>query len=147
MTTDNPSPAEPAPAPGSATRPTAADVAVYGSAELTAAVQEYLTRSPEEVRSRLIAQMTDREINRRVQQLEMGLARIQQMRADFGKLKPDQKIRDAAGTVLQEGYSEQKFQERKKLDMQLKQWENAFTEAATVGDFSQLDKLLGKGGD
>jgi len=116
---------------------------------VTEIVTQKLAASGPEVFDKIVAHLTEREVQKRVGQVIQVMTELDKLESQYLRMKPDQKIRAVDGSVVSEGFSEQVFQNREKLGKQIASLEEAIRDALQNTKFEKLEKVLrgSQGGD
>lgn len=118
--------------------------------EVAAAVAE---QSKTEVRSRVVAQLVEAEIQKRAAALALALSKRQEAAKELDKIRPDielDKIRpdiahyDENGTLAVTAFSKAVFEQKKQAKAKLEKIDKAIDAAINNADYQALDKIGGK---
>lgn len=91
------------------------------------------------VKDKWLDLLVNRELDERVALLDTALKKRTEQEKEIRKLnKPDQKLRDAKGVVLFEGFTEPKLKELTDAQDKLKKLDAALDLALSKNDFSKL---------
>lgn len=99
--------------------------------------------SNQEVRTRVVNSLVEREVSKRADTLDKALAKYKELTNNSKRSKPDQVAFDAAGAKV-ETYSKAKFEEKQKNDQRLKKLSDAIDAALNNGEFGKLTEVLNK---
>ncbi len=107
-----------------------------------AAALEHSQAGPQ-VADAVVKQLTDREVNRRVDLVVRGLARQEELRKQLDGLTPDQQVFAEDGSVASEGYSAARLKQRAEAKSALDRVTAALDAAVGQGSYCCLKKVLG----
>lgn len=94
------------------------------------------------VRDKFVSLLVERELDDRVALLDTTLKKRLDQEKEVRKLnKPDQKLKDATGKVILEGFTEPKLKELNEAQEKLKRIDNALDLALSKNDFSKLKEM------
>ena len=105
--------------------------------EVRAATEAKAAEVPQTVTNHYV----DKEIDARVELTIRTIDALEDLQRQIKKLRPDQEVFDAAGSVVSSGYSKVKLEERKKLMERQERMEAALSEVFENGTFDKLKKL------
>lgn len=110
-------------------------------------VADALKASPNTVRERLVATLTERELVKRVDMLDKGLAKVKELKRDVDKVRPAD-LFDADGNKVPGHFTKQQHEELKKAKEKLAKLEGALEKALAGEGFDKLAGLVsGKSSD
>src|SRR6185437_7617995 len=107
-------------------------------------VDQEIGNSGSTITDRVVSHFVDTEVKRRADLIVSGINLLRQAELDHRKIKPDQTMYDAEGTVVHEGFSKGKLDEKKKHAERIEKIQKAIDQAIG-GDLSKLDELVKKG--
>ena len=122
--------------------------AVHPGKLLRESVEEALSAAGSQVRQRAVNVLVEKELERRTKLLLDGLAKCDEAKRNFNKIKPDVITYNEKGEKQTESWSKPKVEERKKAEQLLKKFDEAIVEA--LGDkpnYEKLSKVVSGGGD
>jgi|SRR5579885_1435319 len=112
-----------------------------------AEVADALRNSPQTVRSRLVTALTERELAKRVDLLDKGLAKLKEVKKEVDKIRPADMF-DSEGNKVPGHFTKQQHEELKKAKEKFAKLERAVEKAFAGEEFDKLANLVaGKGGD
>lgn len=110
-------------------------------------VADALRNSSQTVRSRLVTALTERELVKRVDLLDKGLAKLKEVKKEVDKIRPADMF-DAEGNKVPGHFTKQQHEELKKAKEKFAKLEKAVEKAFAGEEFDKLANLVaGKGGD
>lgn len=109
--------------------------------EVAAAVAE---QSKTEVRSRVVAQLVEAEIQKRAAALALALSKRQEAAKELDKIRPDIAHYDENGTLAVTAFSKAVFEQKKQAKTKLEKIDKAIDAAINNADYQALDKIGGK---
>jgi hypothetical protein len=112
--------------------------------ELQQQISEKIKGSTDQVSGRVIDQLVEAEVAKRAESIATGLDIEKRLSLDLKKIKPDQKIVDAEGKLIQEGFSPAKQQDLQKLTERLQRCQAALDKAIGEQDFQKLNEVIQK---
>jgi len=118
------------------------------AADIRSAIAEKLAASGPEVQAAVVKVLTDKELDARAQLILQGMGKLDELNGQLRKVKPDQVIMGEDGQPTTQGYSPQKFGERKKLLENVGKIEKGIELALSDNpNYDPLKKALGQKGD
>lgn len=110
-------------------------------------VKEEVARLVEggEVRRRVVAEITESEIQRRTSELATVLAKRSEIAKELNKIKPDSVTFDDTGILVSNNYSREMSKNLKEAKARLGKIDAALNKAIDKADFQSLQKFLGGG--
>jgi hypothetical protein len=110
-------------------------------------VADALRNSSQTVRSRLVTALTERELVKRVDLLDKGLAKLKEVKKEVDKIRPADMF-DGDGNKVPGHFTKQQHEELKKAKEKFAKLEKAVEKAFAGEEFDKLANLVaGKGGD
>ena len=107
-------------------------------AEVAAALQG----SSETVKGRLKTALVEREVGKRVDSLDRGLAKLRDLKSEVNKIRPPVSFQ-ADGTKVEGTFSKADFENLKKAREKVAKLEAALEKAFQGQEFDKLNSLLG----
>lgn len=112
-----------------------------------AEVADALKASPTTVRDRLVAALTERELVKRVDMLDKGLAKVKELKREVDKIRPTD-LFDAEGNKVPGHFTKAQHEELKKAKEKFAKLESALEKAFAGEGFDKLSGLVsGKSSD
>lgn len=105
------------------------------------AVAERLSTIGPQVKETIIQSLVHEETQKRVEATQKALSQIQVLEKEIESTKPDQKMYNAEGNLVHEGFSQGKYQELTKKKEQLAKLTKAVEQALEGSDFKALLEL------
>lgn len=90
----------------------------------------------------IVDSLVDKEIYTRSELLMSGFKKIEDMKKEIKKIKPDVVLLNEEGVKVNENYSEQKYKERKELTEKMTKLEKAWCLAFNDNNFDDLKKVM-----
>ena len=113
---------------------------------ITEAVAEKIANAGPMVHERVVTLLAEKEIERRVNLVIQATTELEKLTEQTKKFKPDQRFLNADGQVVQESYSQAKFDERKKHLARVEKLEKALNTALDQNNFKPLEEFF-RGGN
>jgi hypothetical protein len=107
-----------------------------------AEVADALKDSPERVRMLVRTALVDREISKRVDILDKGLAKLRELKNEVNKIRPPVVFAED-GTKLTGAFSKAEFENLKKAKEKVTKLENALEKSFSGQEFDKLAGLIG----
>jgi hypothetical protein len=104
-------------------------------------VADALKASPATVRSRLVTALTERELVKRVDMLDKGLAKAKELKREVDKIRPADMF-DSEGNKVPGHFTKQQHEELKKAKEKLSKLEAALEKAFAGEGFDKLANLV-----
>lgn len=114
---------------------------VSTSVNVLVEVADALKESAPELRKRLVTTLTERELVKRVDLLDKGLAKLKELKKAVDKFRP-KKLFDADGKEVPGTYSEDEVKNLKKAKENLAKLEGALEKAFAGQEFDKLAGLV-----
>lgn len=107
-----------------------------------AEVADALKASPEAVKSRVKSVLVEREVAKRVDLLDKGLAKLREAKGEVNKIRPPVSF-TADGTKVEGTFSKADFETLKKAKEKVSKLEGALEKAFAGEEFDKLAGLVG----
>lgn len=91
----------------------------------------------------LVQSLVQEEINERIDLVTKAMGVLKMRSKELNGLRPDSKLMDQEGKVIQEGFTQDQFNKRKKLVETVNNLEKALSEAINDANYENLKKVLG----
>lgn len=114
---------------------------------LSEAIAEKVAQSGPEVKKRVIDALAEDKIKKYTDLMIKGYTELDKLQVQFDKIKPDNKMFDTNGNVVQEGFSSSKNDERKNLTKRIDKLISALHVALEQNKFENLEKFFRGGGE
>jgi len=116
--------------------------------DIRVTVAQRLAASGPDVLRSVVKILVNKELDDRAQLILQGMAKLAEFDGQLKKFKPDQVIMGEDGEKTTEGYSQQKFAEKKKIQENIQKVEKSIDLALGDNpDYTPLKKTLDKGKD
>lgn len=113
--------------------------------EMIDRVREGIATAMTSPADRVVAALVEEEVERRAGILRRGYDEFKKVTADLGSIKSADARFDGEGNeIAPASFTQQQIQQRKKATDRLEKLDTALGKAHTEGDYSGLEKLLGK---
>jgi hypothetical protein len=107
-----------------------------------AEVADVLKASPEVVRSRVKQVLVEREVAKRVDMLDKGLAKLREAKGEVNKIRPPVSF-TPDGIKVEGNFSKADFETLKKVKEKVAKLEGALEKAFAGQEFDKLSSLIG----
>ena len=104
-------------------------------------VADALKASPAQVRSRVVSALVERELVKRVEMLDKGLAKLRDVKRDLDKIRPPVSY-TADGQKVEGTFSKADFENLKKARERVTRLESALEKAFAGQEFDKLANLV-----
>lgn len=91
----------------------------------------------------LVQSLVQEEINERIDLVTKAMSALKMKSKELNGLRPDSKLMDQEGKIIQEGFTQDQFNKRKKLVETVTNLEKALSEAVNDANYENLKKVLG----
>ena len=108
---------------------------------ITTAVAEKLANLSPVVNAKVVDYMVEKEIEKRSNAIVTAMDKLNALKNDLKKVKPDQVFYDDAGAQTRAEWSKSKLEEKNKLTQQVDKFEKALTAAIDQGDMAKVYEL------
>ena len=106
-----------------------------------AEVADALKASPEKVKGRVRDLLVEREVSKRVDLLDKGLAKLRDLKGEVNKIRPPVSF-TATGEKVEGTFAKADFEKLKKAREQVAKLENALEKAFAGQEFDKLSSLV-----
>ena len=106
---------------------------------------EQLAELGPSVMAEVASRMAQREVQKRADKMVQAIDKIAVLTLDHKKLGPDDVRYNEAGEKISEAYTKKRIDEINKSKSNIEKLQAAVAKAHSLGDYSDIDKLLGGG--
>lgn len=104
-------------------------------------VKQTVGSSAQQIQDELVNLLVRRELDKRVSLLDSALSKLDELRKNLNKIKPDNVLYDETGAIVQNSYTKAKLDEKKKATEKVEKLDKAIESALALSAPDAFQKL------